>query len=187
MNPKLPLQVHLKFLCKENNLLDAYTINRLLERWKEDYELMCEIKATNKCQICDDDLHWIHKLQCPQKVYAEGFKFKYLYEQLQKAIEIAKCNKDYTAFYESYISQSENSEKFDQWAKSVMNHKSGIDELRFELLNTDFFVTDDSGNLQKIKPNIGNDFEFDIYLEPKYFISFYKLLKLIDDYTKTKV
>lgn len=186
MNPKLPLQIHLKFLCKENNLFAAQSINRLLELWKEDYDLMCEIQATKKCQICDDNLHWIHKLECPQKVYAEGFKFKRLYEVLNKAIGIAKNNKDYTLIYDNYVSQSENPELFEQWAKSVMNHKSNIDELRFELLNTDFFITDEKGRLEKIKPNIGSDFDFEIYIEPKYFLNLYKLIKLIDSYVNVK-
>jgi len=186
MNPKLPLQVHLKFLCKENNLFTAQSINRLLELWKEDYDLMCEIQATKKCQICDDDLHWIHKLECPQKVYAEGFKFKYLYEQLLKVIDIAKCNKDYSALYDSYISQSENPELFEQWAKSVMNHKSNIDELRFELLNDNFFITDNNEVLQKVRPKLGNEFEFEIYIEPKHFLGIFNLSQLINNYTNEK-
>jgi len=186
MNPKLPLQIHMKFLCNENNLFDAYTINRLLDRWKDDYELICEIQAKSNCQTCDDDLHWIHKLNCPQKVYAEAFKFKRLYEILQRTIEIAKCNSEYLVLFESYISQSDNENEFDNWAKSVMNHKSNIDDLRFQFLNTDFFLLDEEGELLKIKPNIGSDFDFEIYIEPKHFIAFYKLIKLIDDYTKVK-
>ncbi|AWM14200.1 hypothetical protein DI487_10285 [Flavobacterium sediminis] len=184
MNPKLPLQVHLKFLCNENNLFDAHTINRLLERWKEDYDLVCEIQTNNKCQICDDDLHWIHKLNCPQKVYAEAFKFKRLYETLQKTVEIAKCNKDYIAFFDSYVSQSENPELFSQWANSVMNHKSNIDELRFELLNDNFFITDKNEVLQKVRPILGNDFDFEFYIEPKHFLGIFKLIKLIAKQSK---
>ncbi|AMA49975.1 hypothetical protein [Flavobacterium covae] len=186
MNPKLPLQIHLKNLCQEREIFSAQSIYVLLDLWKEDYDLICEIQANNKCNICDDDLHWIHKLNCPQKIYAEAFKFKRLYEVLLNTIEIAKCNKDYLSLFESYIPQSENDIEFDKWTKSVMTHKSNIDDLRFQLLNTDFFIIDDKGELQKVKPNIGSDFDFEIYIEAKYFSGIFKLSQLINNYTNEK-
>jgi hypothetical protein len=182
MNPKLPLQIHMKYLCNERDIFTAQSINVLLDLWKEDYELMCEIKVQNKCQICDDNLHWIEKLKCPQKVYAEGFKFKNLYEQLQKVIEIAKSNKDYINLYNTYLPESENKDNFDQWSKLVMNHKSNIDYLRFELLNTDFFITDKNGELQKVKLNLGNEFDFEVFIKPEHFTGIYNLINLIESY-----
>ena len=61
MNPKLPLQIHMKYLCNERDIFTAQSINVLLDLWKEDYELMCEIQVQNKCQICDNNLHRMNK------------------------------------------------------------------------------------------------------------------------------
>lgn len=180
MNPKLPLQKFFEYVCKETDIFPAKLIDVYLNKWKKDYELMCEIETQNKCQICNKETHWIKKLNCPQKVYSEGFKFKTLYEQLEKVIDIAKCNKDYRSLYENYIPKSENEEKFDLWVQEVINHKSKIDDLRFELFDGDFFICDENGDLLKVKPGLSDKFEFEIFIEPDNFIDLYKLFKLMD-------
>ncbi|WP_158730249.1 MULTISPECIES: hypothetical protein [unclassified Flavobacterium] len=170
MNPKISLQNHFKFSYKKeiDKVYQLSAINKILEKWKDDYKLMVEIDKNNKC-ICNSEMHWIHKLQCPEKVYSEGYEFKRLYESLVFATEVGKINKDCLNLYNEYLSFQHSPTQLIEWEQRmeyfVNINKSIFDTIWFKLV----FKYQDGNKLSSAEPFLSDDFDFEIQISPDNF------------------
>lgn len=180
MNPKIPLQTYFKYECKKDKLWQLSTIVEIIDRWKEDYDLIEEIRKSSKC-ICNDDIHWIYKLECPTQVYKEGYKFKRLYESLVHIVKIGKLNKYYLNSYDEYNLFRDNIKYIKEWEQRIKQKDIENDYLISDLRGVSLFVYDDYNNLKAIKPNIVDEFEFELLISPDAFFGVEKYLKLIEE------
>lgn len=170
MNPKISLQNHFKFTYKKEigKIYQLSAISEILQKWKDDYELMVEIDKNNKC-ICNSEMHWIHKLKCPEKVYKEGYEFKRLYEVLVFAIDVAKINKECSNLYDEYLGCNRNLTQLIEWEQKLEQfvnvNKSIFDTIWFKLI----FRYQDGNKLSSAEPFLSDDFEFEIQISPNDF------------------
>ncbi len=167
---KISLQNHFKFSYKKESgkTYQLPTIIEIVENWREDYELMIEIDQNNKC-ICNSETHWIHKLNCPEKVYKEGYVFKRLYESLVFATEVGKMNKDCLNLYNEYLSFNHNPTQLKEWEHRmehfVNTNKSIFDTIWFNLN----FIYENGEKLILVKPFMRDEFDFEIHISPDSF------------------
>ena len=170
MNPKISLQNHFKYTYKKEigKIYQLSAISEILQNWKDDYELMVEIDKNNKC-ICNSEMHWIHKLNCPEKVYKEGYEFKRLYEILVFSSDVAKINKECSNLYNEYLSCKKNLSQLKEWEQKlgqfVNVNKSIFDTIWFKLV----FRYQDGNKLSSAEPFLSDDFEFEIQISPDNF------------------
>lgn len=170
MNPKISLQNHLKFTYKNENskVYQLSAIIEIIERWNDGYDLMVEIDKNNKC-ICNPEMHWIHKLQCPEKVYKEGYEFKRLYEILVFSSNVAKINKECSNLYDEYLGCIQNPAQFVEWEQRLQQfvnvNKSIFDTIWFKLI----FRYQDGNKLSSAEPFLSDNFDFVIKISPDEF------------------
>jgi hypothetical protein len=170
MNPKISLQNHFKFSIEKESgkIYQLSTISEKLEKWQQDYELMVEIDKNNRCN-CNSEMHWIHKLNCPEKVYNEGYEFKRLYESLVYATEVGKINKDCLSLYNEYLSFKHSQTQLKEWEQRIEDfvntNKSIFDTIWFKLV----FKYKDGNQLSSVEPFLSDNFDFEIQISPDAF------------------
>ena len=170
MNPKISLQNHFKFTFKKeiHKIYQLSAIIEIIEKWSEDYELMVEIDENNKC-ICNSEMHWIHKLNCPEKVYKEGYEFKRLYESLVFATEVSKINKECLNLYSEYLGFKHSQTQLKEWEQRIEDfvntNKSIFDTIWFKLV----FKYKDGNKLSSVEPFLSDNFDFEIQISPDNF------------------
>ncbi len=170
MNPKISLQNHFKFTYKKEigKIYQLSAISEILQRWKDDYELMLEIDRNSKC-ICNSEMHWIHKLNCPEKVYKEGYEFKRLYESLVFSTEVGKINNDCLNLYNEYLSFQHSPTQLLEWEHRIDDfvniNKSIFETIWFKLV----FRYQEDNKLELVEPFLSDKFDFEILISPDAF------------------
>jgi hypothetical protein len=182
MNPKISLQNYFLFTYEKGSgkTDQLSTIAEKLEIWKEDYELMLEIDENNKCN-CHSEMHWINKLQCPEKVYKEGYRFKRLYESLVYVVGIGKINKDCFNLYNEYLGFKHNPTQLKKWEQRVGDFSNTNDSLFVNIWGKLDFIYNDSKKVISVEPFLNDNFDFEIHISPDAFqgvLTLYNLLQI---------
>lgn len=170
MNPKISLQNYFKFTYQKeiDKTYQLSSIIEIVEHWREDYELMIEIDRNSKC-ICNSEMHWIHKLNCPEKVYCEGYEFKRLYESLVYTTEVAKIDKECSNLYNEYVNFKNNLFQLNEWEQRLEQfvnvNKSIFDTMWFKFV----FRYKDGNKLSSAEPFLNDNFDFKIQISPDDF------------------
>lgn len=180
MNPKVSLQNHFKYNYQKGTgkTFPLSLIAEKLEKWKEDYELILEIEENNKC-ICNSEMHWIHKQECPENIYEEGYKFKRLYESLLYAVEVGRLNNDCLNLYSEYLSFKHNPIQLKKWEQRVEDFNTKNNSL-FENFHRKLnLIHNENDTLIYIEPFLSDDFNFEIHISPDAFQGVNKLYKVL--------